>query len=91
MDVKRKDGGLFTAMSQIDLSKLQTESRNGRTTNIDAVSTLEMCSMINKEDSEVADAVRKCLPTVAAAIDITAPRIHNGGRLVYVGAGTSGR
>jgi N-acetylmuramic acid 6-phosphate etherase len=47
--------------------------------------------MINAEDAKVAIAVKDCLPTVAAAIDATAPRIGQGGRLIYVGAGTSGR
>jgi N-acetylmuramic acid 6-phosphate etherase len=78
-------------MVTLDLSQLQTESRNGKTTNIDEVSTLEMCYMINTEDAGVSSAVRKCLPAIAAAIDATAPRIREGGRLVYVGAGTSGR
>jgi N-acetylmuramic acid 6-phosphate etherase len=78
-------------MAIIDLSKLQTESRNGNTTAIDSVSTLEMCSIINQEDEGVTEAVRKCLPQVAAAIDATAPRVREGGRLIYVGAGTSGR
>jgi N-acetylmuramic acid 6-phosphate etherase len=78
-------------MVTLDLSLLQTESRNYETTNIDNVSTLDMCNMINAEDAKVAIAVKACLPAVAAAIDATAPRIRQGGRLVYVGAGTSGR
>lgn len=78
-------------MVTLDLSLLQTESRNYETTNIDNVSTLDMCNMINAEDAKVAIAVKACLPAVAAAIDATAPRIRQGGRLIYVGAGTSGR
>lgn len=78
-------------MVTLDLSLLQTESRNYETTNIDNVSTLDMCNMINAEDAKIAIAVKACLPAVAAAIDATAPRIRQGGRLIYVGAGTSGR
>lgn len=78
-------------MVTLELSGLQTESRNFRTTNIDNVSTLEMCSIINAEDATVASAVGACIPDIAAAIDATAPRIRAGGRLIYVGAGTSGR
>ena len=78
-------------MAVLDLSKLQTESQNARTKNIDTVSTLEMCKLINDEDATVAQAVEKCLPVIAAAIDACSPRIRKGGRLIYVGAGTSGR
>lgn len=78
-------------MAKIDLFALQTETRNLRTTSIDTVSTLSMCRLINTEDAGVATAVEACLPAIAAAIDATAPRIRNGGRLIYVGAGTSGR
>lgn len=78
-------------MVRIELSELQTESRNSRTINIGDVSTCEMCSMINFEDASVASAVEACIPDIAAAIDAAAPRIRVGGRLIYVGAGTSGR
>jgi N-acetylmuramic acid 6-phosphate etherase len=74
-----------------DLSCLQTEGVNPKTADIDHVSTLRMCQIINDEDKEVALSVTPFLPTIAAAIDALTPRVHRGGRVVYVGAGTSGR
>ena len=58
---------------------------------IDKVSTLEMVKIINKEDKKVAEAVEKELPKIAEAIDGIVERIYKGGRLIYIGAGTSGR
>lgn len=75
----------------IDLSRLQTEGINPKTTDIDQVSTLRMCRIINDEDKEVAFTVTPFLPTIAAAIDALTPRVRRGGRVIYVGAGTSGR
>lgn len=75
----------------LDLSGLQTEAINEHTSNIDRVSTLQMCSMINDEDRKVADSVRACLGDIARAIDLLLPRVRSGGRVIYVGAGTSGR
>lgn len=68
-----------------------TESRNPATAQIDALSTLEMVRLINAEDARVAGAVAAELPAVARAIDAIAGRMRGGGRLIYVGAGTSGR
>lgn len=78
-------------MKKIDLEKLTTESRNQNTLDIDKVSTLEMVKMINDEDKKVALAVEEELPKIAEAIDGIVKRIHKGGRLIYIGAGTSGR
>ena len=78
-------------MKKIDLEKLTTESRNQNTLNIDKVSTLEMVKMINSEDKKVALAVEEELPKIAEAIDGIVERMHKGGRLIYIGAGTSGR
>ena len=78
-------------MKKIDLEKLTTESRNQNTLNIDKVSTLEMVKMINDEDKKVAVAVEAELPRIAEAIDEIVIRLHKGGRLIYIGAGTSGR
>lgn len=78
-------------MKKIDLEKLTTESRNQNTLNIDKVSTLEMVKMINNEDKKVAEAVEAELPRIAEAIDEIAIRMNKGGRLIYIGAGTSGR
>lgn len=68
-----------------------TEQDNPNTTNIDQVSTLDALRLINDEDKLVACAVEKVLPDVAAAVDEIAKRLQNGGRLFYVGTGTSGR
>ncbi len=75
----------------IDLKKIGTEQRNPRTMNIDTVSTLEICKMINEEDKTVPYAVEKALPQIAALVDAIAEVIDNDGRLIYMGAGTSGR
>lgn len=68
-----------------------TESRNPNTETIDVVSTLEMVQIINAEDAKVAPAVGEQAEAIAAAIDAIAARMQAGGRLIYVGAGTSGR
>ena len=75
----------------VDLTRIATEQRNPDTMDIDRVSTLEMVREINREDAKVALAVEKILPRIAEAIDQTALRLKQGGRLIYVGAGTSGR
>ena len=68
-----------------------TEQENPKTAEIDRVSTLEAVRLINDEDKKVAAAVEKVLPEIAAAIDRIVKRLQNGGRLFYVGTGTSGR
>jgi N-acetylmuramic acid 6-phosphate etherase len=68
-----------------------TEQENPNTTNIDQISTLEAAKLINNEDKLVALAVEKVLPQVALAIDKIVERLQNGGRLFYIGTGTSGR
>ncbi|MBW4828990.1 MAG: N-acetylmuramic acid 6-phosphate etherase [Clostridiaceae bacterium] len=78
-------------MPTMDLNKLITEGINENTQSIDKVSTLEMIKMINEEDKKVALAIEEVLPKIAEAIDITAKKIYEGGRLIYIGAGTSGR
>ncbi|GAA0752704.1 MULTISPECIES: N-acetylmuramic acid 6-phosphate etherase [Clostridium] len=78
-------------MKKIDLEKLTTESRNQNTLDIDKVSTLEMVKKINAEDKKVAEAVEVELPKIAEAIDGIVKGMHKGGRLIYIGAGTSGR
>ena len=68
-----------------------TESRNPATMDIDIVPTLEMARLMNVEDRHVAEAVAAELPQIAAAIDAIAARMAQGGRLIYMGAGSSGR
>jgi len=73
------------------LGQLLTEARNPATENLDQLSTLQMLEVINDEDAKVAAAVRAELPAIAQAIDAIASRFQQGGRLFYIGAGTSGR
>lgn len=74
-----------------NLSQLQTEQRNPHSMHIDRMSTLDMVRVINQEDHLVAQAVEKELPHIAQAVDVIYEKLKNGGRLVYCGAGTSGR
>ena len=73
------------------LGSLTTESRNPRSEHIDELSTLEMLAVINQEDATVPTAVASQLPAIATAVDEIAARFAQGGRLFYIGAGTSGR
>src|SRR5260370_6491322 len=73
------------------LSVLATEKVNPATAEIDRMSPLEIVQVINNEDAKVAQAVRQVLPSIARAIEEIASRLRRGGRLFYVGAGTSGR
>jgi N-acetylmuramic acid 6-phosphate etherase len=68
-----------------------TEQRNPLTHDIDQRTTLQILELINGEDATVAAAVRAVLPAIADAVDMIVERIREGGRLIYVGAGTSGR
>ncbi len=74
-----------------DIKRLVSEGRNPNTLDIDALPTLEMVQRINAEDQLVALAVQKVLPEIARAVDRIADGFRRGGRLIYVGAGTSGR
>ncbi|MDE1309818.1 N-acetylmuramic acid 6-phosphate etherase [Vibrio aestuarianus] len=76
---------------KIDLTQLVTEGRNSASADIDTLPTLEMLQVINREDQKVAFAVEKTLPQVAQAVDAIVLAFQAGGRLIYMGAGTSGR
>ena len=75
----------------MNINALPTEQRNSATVTIDEVSTIEMVRMINNEDKKVAACVENHLEEIAAAIDAVAEKYAAGGRIVYCGAGTSGR
>lgn len=75
----------------VDLKKISTESRNPNTFDIDVVSTIDILKKINNEDKTVAYAVEKALPSIAEVVDKVYNAFLNGGRLIYMGAGTSGR
>lgn len=78
-------------VNKINNQQLLTENRNVSTMNIDSVSTMEMLQMINDEDKKVALAVEKEIANIASAVDIIVEKLQSGGRLIYIGAGTSGR
>jgi N-acetylmuramic acid 6-phosphate etherase len=73
------------------IGSLPTEQRNPATADIDRLSTLELVRLLNAQDATVAAAVERALPEIADAVDCIVDRIRAGGRLVYIGAGTSGR
>ncbi len=75
----------------MNLAALLTEARNPVSERIDRLSTIEMLRLINEEDAKVAAAVAAELPHIANAVDAIASRFEQGGRLFYIGAGTSGR
>lgn len=76
---------------KIDLSRIATEQRNPNTATIDQVDTVTMLRIINAEDAMVAGAVAERIPAIARAVDGIVEHIRAGGRLIYIGAGTSGR
>ena len=75
----------------IDLGKISTELRNPVTADIDTMDSLGILSAINEQDHLVAPAVRHALPQIAHAVDAIVGALYGGGRLIYIGAGTSGR
>lgn len=75
----------------MNIRDLTTEKRNSATMHIDNMSTLDMVKTINKEDQKVAEAVGTQEEQIAQAIDMASKKYHDGGRLIYIGAGTSGR
>ncbi|WP_417884196.1 N-acetylmuramic acid 6-phosphate etherase [Vibrio rumoiensis] len=76
---------------KIDLTQLVTESRNTASAEIDTLSTQDMLTIINQEDQKVPLAVKAELPKIAQAVDVITQAFATGGRLIYMGAGTSGR
>ena len=73
------------------LSTLITEQRNPNSMNVDCLSALEIVQLMNEEDKQVPLAIEKCLPQIAQAVERIVTAFQQGGRLVYIGAGTSGR
>ncbi len=73
------------------LNQLLTEQSNAASSHIGELSTIEMLSVMNAADAEVAQAVKAEIPKIAAAVDAITARLDKGGRLAYIGAGTSGR
>ena len=73
------------------LSTLITEQRNPNSIHVDSLSALEIVQLMNEEDKQVPLAIDKCLPQIAQAVECIVSAFQQGGRLVYIGAGTSGR
>ena len=73
------------------LSTLITEQRNPNSMQVDSLSALEIVQLMNQEDKKVPLAIEKCLPQIAQAVECIVAAFQQGGRLVYIGAGTSGR
>lgn len=80
-----------TPGQEMAITALETEKVNPATTEIDRMSPLEIVQVMNAEDAKVAEAIKQELPQIARAIEEIAARLRGGGRLIYVGAGTSGR
>src|SRR5277367_3647367 len=87
---KRGDRRL-TKISSGEIKHLPTEQPNRAAKNLDQKSSLEIARIINAQDAKVAAAVKAALPQIARGIDLIAKALQKGGRLIYVGAGTSGR
>lgn len=75
----------------MNIRSLETEQRNPNTMSIDTMSTVETLEAINRQDAGIAQAVNVCIPAIAQLVDEICRRLRLGGRLFYIGAGTSGR
>ncbi|MEN0110982.1 MAG: N-acetylmuramic acid 6-phosphate etherase, partial [Planctomycetota bacterium] len=78
-------------MADVALEHLTTEARNPASEGLDGLSALEIVRVMNAEDARVAEAVGREAEAIATAVEVVADRLARGGRLIYTGAGTSGR
>lgn len=78
-------------MNQVKIDHLKTESRNPRTMNLDTMSSLELLQIMNEEDQKTTLAVQEALPQIEKAVQMIIQALKQQGRLIYIGAGTSGR
>ncbi len=85
------NGERLVGRSGADLQSLTTEKLNEASSGLDTKSALEIARIINGDDAKVASAVKKALPEIALVIDMVARSLRDGGRLIYIGAGSSGR
>jgi N-acetylmuramic acid 6-phosphate etherase len=74
-----------------EMAQRTTEGRNQNTLALDTLATIDILKLINQEDRTVAESVAEAIPNIAAAVEVIVAALQNGGRLIYVGAGTSGR
>ena len=75
----------------LQLQKMSTETRNPASMNLDEMSALEIVTLMNREDENVPKAIAKVLPEIAKTVELVVHAFENGGRLFYIGSGTSGR
>lgn len=75
----------------LNLKNMSTETRNPNTMNLDTMSPLEIVTVMNQEDAKVPEAIKPALPNIAQCVTWAISSIENGGRIIYMGAGTSGR
>lgn len=78
-------------MEKVKIDHLKTESRNPKTLNLDKMSTMELLEIMNEEDQKVIDTIREALPQIEKGIQLVIRGLRQNGRLIYMGAGTSGR
>jgi N-acetylmuramic acid 6-phosphate etherase len=78
-------------MDLVKIDHLKTESRNPKTLNLDTMSTMELISIMNEEDQRVIDTIKDALPQIEKSIQLVIDGLNKNGRLIYMGAGTSGR
>jgi N-acetylmuramic acid 6-phosphate etherase len=89
--LKRKASKRRGTEAATDLRRLGTEKSNRASADLDSKTALEIARIMNSEDAKVAPAVKRALPQIAQAIELIADALSQGGRLIYVGTGTSGR
>lgn len=75
----------------VNLNKLATEQQNENTMNLDQMSVKEALTVMNQEDKKVAEAIEEVIPEIEKAVNVIIEQFNQGGRLIYIGAGTSGR
>jgi N-acetylmuramic acid 6-phosphate etherase len=83
--------GYNSGMPSQPKERRRSEQRNARSKNLDRMSAMQIVRLMNREDRKVAAAVGRALPAIARAVDVIVKAIRGGGRLIYVGAGSSGR
>ena len=75
----------------VELGKMETEKQNPNTMNLDEMSIKEALTIMNSEDKKVAEAIGEVIPEIEEAVQVITSQLKKGGRLIYTGAGTSGR
>lgn len=78
-------------MNKLKIDYLKTERRNTKTLDLDKMSTMELISIMNEEDQRVIDAIKEALPQIEKSVQLVIHALKHNGRLIYIGAGTSGR